>query len=76
MAWIWKRHAGSDSFGHVWPENGSVIEIDDPAQIAALKKIPDGGFFEVPPPNTPAAVDETAAEEDAAPATRRRSAKS
>lgn len=61
MAWIWKRLAGSDSFGHVWPENGSVIEINDPEQIAALMRIPDGGFFEVPPPDTAAAEGEAPA---------------
>lgn len=47
MALIRKARAGSDSFGHVWPEDGAVIEIDDPDQIAALMAIDDAGFSEV-----------------------------
>lgn len=47
MALIRKAAAGSDSHGHVWPEDGSVVEIDDAEQIAALMAIPDAGFSEV-----------------------------
>ncbi|MGW5477707.1 hypothetical protein [Streptomyces sp. NPDC004008] len=49
MALIRKAAAGSDSFGHVWPEDGAVVEIDDPEQIAALMAIADAGFSEVTP---------------------------
>lgn len=49
MARIRKEHAGSDSFGHVWPEDGAVVNIDDHDQIASLMAIPDGGFSEVAP---------------------------
>lgn len=49
MARIRKEHAGSDSFGHVWPEDGAVVDIDDHDQIAALMAIADGGFSEVTP---------------------------
>ena len=49
MALIRKAAAGSDSFGHVWPEDGAVVEIDDAEQIAALMAIADAGFSEVTP---------------------------
>lgn len=49
MARIRKEHAGSDSFGHVWPEDGAVVDIDDHDQIASLMAIPDAGFSEVTP---------------------------
>lgn len=49
MALIRKAAAGSDSHGHVWPEDGSVVEIDDADQIAALMAIVDAGFSEVAP---------------------------
>lgn len=49
MALIRKAEAGSDSHGHVWPEDGSVVEINDPEQIAALMAITDAGFSEVTP---------------------------
>ena len=49
MALIRKTAAGSDSYGHVWPEDGATVEIDDPEQIASLMAIPDGGFSEVTP---------------------------
>ena len=49
MALIRKAAAGSDSFGNVWPEDGAVVEIDDPEQIAALMAIADAGFSEVSP---------------------------
>lgn len=47
MALIRKAAAGSDSFGHVWAEDGAVVEINDADQIAALMDIPDAGFSEV-----------------------------
>jgi hypothetical protein len=68
MAWIWKRHAGTDPWGHVWPENGSVVEIDDHWQIKELLAIPDGGFFEVPPPAGQAQAADDAESGDDAPA--------
>jgi hypothetical protein len=49
MPLIRKERAGSDSHGHVWPEDSAVVEIDDPEQIASLMAIPDGGFSEVTP---------------------------
>lgn len=49
MALIRKAAAGSDSFGNVWPEDGAVVEINDPEQIAALMAIADAGFSEVSP---------------------------
>lgn len=49
MALIRKTAAGSDSYGHVWPEDGATVEIDDAEQIASLMAIPDGGFSEVTP---------------------------
>lgn len=49
MALIRKAAAGSDSHGHVWPEDGSVVEINDAEQIAALMVIDDAGFSEVTP---------------------------
>lgn len=49
MALIRKMQAGSDSFGHVWPEDGAVVEIDDAEQIACLMAISDAGFSEVTP---------------------------
>lgn len=49
MALIRKQRAGSDSYGHTWPEDGAVVEIEDGEQIASLVAIPDGGFSEVAP---------------------------
>lgn len=44
-----KARAGSDSWGHVWPEDGAVAEVDyDQALI--LLAIPDGGFTVVDNP--------------------------
>lgn len=49
MPSIKKARAGSDSFGHVWPEDGSVVDV--PADEAAvLLRIPDGGFTDVSAP--------------------------
>src|SRR5881397_2969231 len=62
MALIRKTAAGSDSFGHVWPEDGAVVEIDDPEQIASLMAISDGGFSEV----TPAGADDPDSDPDSA----------
>lgn len=38
-----KRLAGSDSHGHVWPEDGAVVEVDYDHAMDLLA-IPDGGF--------------------------------
>ena len=59
MALIRKQQAGSDSYGHVWPEDGAVVEIEDGEQIAFLMAIPDGGFSEVTP-----STEETPADPD------------
>lgn len=68
MALIRKAAAGSDSHGHVWLEDGSVVEIDDPDQIAALMAIPDAGFSEVAPSSKAkaASADPAPKEEDGA----------
>lgn len=64
MALIRKAAAGSDSFGHVWPEDGAVVEIDDPEQIASLMAITDAGFSEVAPSGKKAAKPEPEPEDD------------
>ncbi|MEV6580273.1 hypothetical protein AB0M92_19145 [Streptomyces sp. NPDC051582] len=58
MALIRKAAAGADSFGHVWPEDGAVVEIDNAEEIAALMAIPDAGFSEVVRPTKKAKADE------------------
>lgn len=63
MALIRKAAAGSDSFGHVWPEDGAVVEIDDPEQIAALMAITDAGFSEAPPSGKKSAKSEPESED-------------
>ncbi|MFF7020285.1 hypothetical protein ACFY97_04620 [Streptomyces klenkii] len=63
MPLIRKTQAGSDSYGHTWPEDGAVVEVDDPGQVAALLAIPDGGFSEV----TPTTRDERAEFAEASP---------
>lgn len=45
-----KARAGSDSWGHSWPEDGSVVEVDY-EQAMALLAIPDGGFSVVDSPD-------------------------
>lgn len=64
MALIRKAQAGSDSHGHVWPEDGSVVEIDDPEQIASLMAIPDAGFSEVTPRGKAEAAPAASEEDD------------
>lgn len=55
-----RERAGSDSYGHVWPEDGSVVEVTE-EQGLDLLAIPDGGFSRVEPA-TPVAVETTPAE--------------
>jgi hypothetical protein len=43
MPHIRKALAGSDSYGHQWPEAGAVVEVTA-EQAAELLAIPDGGF--------------------------------
>lgn len=43
-----KEFPGSDSFGHVWPEAGAVVEVDD-EHGRHLLRIQDAGFSEVAP---------------------------
>lgn len=38
-----KASAGSDSWGHVWPKDGAVVDVDY-EQALTLVGIPDGGF--------------------------------
>lgn len=38
-----KACAGSDSWGHVWPKDGAVVDVDY-EQALVLLGIPDGGF--------------------------------
>lgn len=40
---IRKARSGADSFGHVWPEDGAVVDVDY-EQAVVLLAIPDGGF--------------------------------
>lgn len=46
-----KAHAGSDSQGHVWPEDGAVVEVDYDHALVLLA-IPDGGFSVVDSPES------------------------
>ncbi|GAA3267720.1 hypothetical protein [Streptomyces lavendulae] len=64
MALIRKAEAGSDSHGHVWPEDGAVVEINDPDQIAALMAITDAGFSEVTPSGKAEAAPAASEEDD------------
>lgn len=41
-----KESAGSDSFGHVWGDPGSVVEVSE-KEGRILLAIKDGGFSEV-----------------------------
>lgn len=64
MLHVRKALAGSDSFGHVWPEPGSVVEMPG-WQARELLAIKDGGFTLVedePKPAGPAKVTEPAPE--------------
>lgn len=38
-----KARAGSDSYGHVWPKDGAVVDVDY-GEAMVLLAIPDGGF--------------------------------
>ncbi|MFE5868811.1 hypothetical protein ACFQ6V_09175 [Streptomyces roseifaciens] len=58
MPLIRKERAGSDSHGHTWLKDGSVVEVEDPEQVAALMAIPDGGFSEVTPDHRQPAPDD------------------
>lgn len=69
MVPVRKAYAGSDSHGHVWPEDGAVVHMDYDLAME-LVAIPDGGFsvveleeedgktVEEPAPEPAAAVDE------------------
>ena len=43
-----KEYAGSDSLGHVWPKDGSIVEVSYEDALL-LVRIPDGGFSIVEP---------------------------
>lgn len=43
-----KARSGSDSFGNVWAEDGSVVNVPY-EQALVLARIPDGGFSIVEP---------------------------
>lgn len=45
-----KRHAGSDSHGHVWAHDGAVVEVADHL-AAELLAIVDAGFTVAEPPH-------------------------
>jgi hypothetical protein len=49
VAWLRKEKAGGDSFGHVWPEDGSVIEVADDL-VASLVEITDARISVVDAP--------------------------
>lgn len=61
-----KARAGSDSWGHSWPEDGAVTEVDYD-QALVLLAIPDGGFSVVdtpqPEPSSEPDTDGAASEE-------------
>lgn len=79
-----KTRAGSDSWGHEWPGDGAVVEVEYD-QAMALLAIPDGGFSVVDNPepepessseNTPEETEEVSEvapepDPDAKPAPRR-----
>ena len=44
-----KARAGADSYGHIWPTDGAVIEVTY-EQAMVLLAIPDGGFCVVDQP--------------------------
>lgn len=58
MVLLRKEHQGSDSHGHVWPEDGAVVDVS-PEDAAALTRIPDGGYTVADAPDraVPAALD-------------------
>lgn len=66
MPHVRKARAGSDSHGHIWPEDGAVVEV--PGEVAtSLLAIPDGGFTlaaEPEPEPEPEPVEEPAPEPD------------
>lgn len=53
MPYVRKDCAGSDSLGHVWPEDGAVVEMphEDAEQLFAIL---DGGFSLADSPPEPA----------------------
>ena len=64
MPYIRKDTAGSTSQGHVWPEDGAVIEIphDDAEELLV---IPDGGFSLADAPSESDGAQQDAPEDDA-----------
>lgn len=48
MPLIRKDRAGSDSLGHSWPKDGSVVNMPH-EEAEELLAIPDGGFTLAPP---------------------------
>jgi hypothetical protein len=47
-----KERAGVDSFGNVWATDGAIVDVPD-EQARELLRIPDGGFTEAGPNDTP-----------------------
>lgn len=47
-----KASAGGDSFGHQWPEDGAVVQVEYD-QAMTLLAIPDGGFTVADQPEDP-----------------------
>jgi len=65
-----KAQAGSDSFGHVWAEDGAVVEVPD-EEARQLLRILDAGFSEVAPEPAKALDESPPARTPAKPAVKR-----
>lgn len=52
MVLIRKSKPGADSFGHEWPDAGSVVDVD-PGEAQQLLAISDGGFSVADPDPEP-----------------------
>lgn len=50
MPFLKKRHAGSDSFGHVWETDGATVEVTDD-EAYELLRVHDSGFEAVDAPD-------------------------
>ena len=61
-----KEHAGSCSFGYIWPKDGAVVEVE-PDHAVALLAIPDGDYTAVDAAPEPEPADVTLEEPAPAP---------
>lgn len=65
MVRLRKEKAGSDSFGHVWAEDGAIVAVPHD-QAVELLAIPGGGFTAVGPPTAAGGVEQVAEPAEAA----------